>query len=65
MKTFIGIGEVPVHVKVVMDTGTPVVVEVRDRRNGMDVHQYLERETLERLAQDGLHNNEGEAEVIF
>ena len=65
MKAYIGIGEVPVNVKVVLDMGEPIVIEVRDVRNGLDVMQYLGQDTLERLAQDWMIENDGEAEVCF
>jgi len=65
MKAFIGINEVPVNVKVILDMGEPVVIEVRDTRSGLDVRPYLEPTTLERLAQDWMLDNESTAEVCF
>ena len=65
MKAYIGINEVPVNVKVVLDMGEPIVIEVRDVRNGLDVRGYLEQTTLERLAQDWMIENDSEAEVCF
>ena len=65
MKTRIGIGEVPVNVKVILDAGEYVVIEVRDTRNGLDVMQYLDQDTLDRLIQDWRVDNDGEAEVCF
>jgi len=65
MKAYIGINEVPVNVKVILDMGEPVVIEVRDVRNGLDVRPYLEPTTLERLAQDWMLDNESTAEVCF
>ena len=65
MKTRIGIGEVPVNVKVILDAGEYVVIEVRDTRNGLDVMQYLSQDALDRLIQDWRIDNDGEAEVCF
>ena len=65
MRAYIGINEVPVNVKVVLDMGEPIVIEVRDVRNGLDVRPYLEPTTLERLAQDWMLDNESTAEVCF
>ena len=65
MRAYIGINEVPVNVKVILDMGEPIVIEVRDTRNGLDVRPYLEPTTLERLAQDWMIENDGEAEVCF
>lgn len=65
MKAYIGINEVPVNVKVIIDMGEPIVIEVRDTRNGLDVRPYLEPTTLERLAQDWMLDNESTAEVCF
>ena len=65
MKAYIGINEVPVNVKVIIDMGEPIVIEVRDVKNGLDVRPYLEPTTLERLAQDWLLDNESTAEVCF
>lgn len=65
MKAYIGINEVPVNVKVIIDMGEPIVIEVRDTRNGLDVRPYLEPTTLERLAQDWMLDNESTTEVCF
>lgn len=65
MRAYIGINEVPVNVKVVLDMGEPIVIEVRDTRNGLDVRGYLEPATLDRLAQDWMIESDGEAEVCF
>ena len=65
MRAYIGINEIPVNVKVILDMGEPVVIEVRDTRNGLDVRGYLEPTTLERLAQDWMIDNESTAEVCF
>ena len=59
------LGGFAVNVKVVLDMGEPIVIEVRDVRNGLDVRGYLEQTTLERLAQDWMIENDSEAEVCF
>ena len=65
MKAFIGIGDMEVRVKVIMDMGEPLVIEVRDVKTNQNLQPYLEQQTLERLAQDWIIDRQGEAEVCF
>ena len=65
MKAYIGIGDMPVIVKVIMDMGEAVVIEVRDVKTNQNLQPYLEQQTLERLAQDWMLDNESTAEVCF
>ena len=65
MISYIGIGDMQVRVKVIMDMGEPIVIEVRDIRTNQNIHPYLEQTTLERLAQDWMLDNESTAEVCF
>ena len=65
MKAYIGIGDMPVKVKVVLDMGEPIVIEVRDVQTNQNLQPYLEQQTLERLAQDWMLDNESTAEVCF
>lgn len=65
MKAYIGVGEMQVRVKVIMDLGEVVVIEVRDVATNQNLQPYLEQTTLERLAQDWMLDNESTAEVCF
>lgn len=65
MKAYIGVGEMQVKVKVIMDMGEPIVIEVRDVATNQNLQPYLEQTTLERLAQDWMLDNESTAEVCF
>lgn len=65
MRAFIGIGDMEVRVKVVMDMGEPLVVEVRDVNTNQNLQPYLEQQTLERLAQDWVIDKQSIAEVCF
>lgn len=65
MKAYIGVGEMQVKVKVVLDMGEPIVIEVRDIQTNHNIHPYLEQTTLERLAQDWVIDQQGTAEVCF
>lgn len=65
MISYIGIGDMQVKVKVIMDMGEPIVIEVRDIRTNQNLQPYLEQQTLERLAQDWVIDQQGTAEVCF
>ena len=65
MKAYIGIGDMQVRVKVIMDMGEAIVIEVRDVATNQNLQPYLEQTTLERLAQDWMLDNESTAEVCF
>ena len=65
MISYIGIGDMQVRVKVIMDMGEPIVIEVRDVATNQNIHPYLEQQTLERLAQDWVIEQQGTAEVCF
>ena len=65
MKAYIGIGDMQVKVKVIMDMGEPIVIEVRDVATNQNLQPYLEQQNLERLAQDWVIDQQGTAEVCF
>lgn len=65
MISYIGIGDMQVKVKVIMDMGEPIVIEVRDVKTNQNLQPYLEQQTLERLAQDWVIDQQGTAEVCF
>ena len=65
MRAFIGIGDMEVRVKAIMDMGEVLVIEVRDVKTNQNLQPYLEQQTLERLAQDWIIDRQGEAEVCF
>ena len=65
MKAYIGIGDMEVRVKAIMDMGEPLVIEVRDAKTNFNMQPYLETTTLERLAQDWVIDQQSEAEVCF
>ena len=65
MRAFIGIGDMEVRVKAIMDMGEVLVIEVRDVKTNQNLQPYLEQQTLERLAQDWIIERQGEAEVCF
>ena len=65
MRAFIGIGDMEVRVKAIMDMGEVLVIEVRDAKTNLNLQPYLEQQTLERLAQDWIIDRQGEAEVCF
>lgn len=65
MISYIGIGDMQVKVKVIMDMGEPIVIEVRDIQTNQNLQPYLEQTTLERLAQDWVIDQQGTAEVCF
>ena len=65
MISYIGIGDMQVKVKVIMDMGEPIVIEVRDITTNQNLQPYLEQTTLERLAQDWVIDQQGTAEVCF
>ena len=65
MISYIGIGDMQVKVKVIMDMGEPIVIEVRDVQTNQNLQPYLEQQTLERLAQDWVIEQQGMAEVCF
>ena len=65
MRAFIGIGDMEVRVKAIMDMGEVLVIEVRDAKTNLNLQPYLEQQTLERLAQDWVIDRQGEAEVCF
>ena len=65
MRAFIGIGDMEVRVKAIMDMGEVLVIEVRDVKTNLNLQPYLEQQTLERLAQDWVIERRGEAEICF
>ena len=65
MKAYIGIGDMEVRVKAIMDMGEPLVIEVRDVKTNQNLQPYLEPTTLERLAQDWVIDQQSTAEVCF
>ena len=65
MKAYIGIGDMEVRVKAIMDMGEPLVIEVRDAKTNFNMQPYLEPTTLERLAQDWVIDQQSTAEVCF
>ena len=65
MRAYIGIGDMPVKVKAIIDLGEVVVIEVRDIQTNQNLQPYLEQQTLERLAQDWVIEQQGTAEVCF